>query len=121
MHREHRLIRPPRRTFQFTAIHGISWSQVAQAPTFAELWPQLAAALEVAQFIAAHNASFDAGVLRACGPPSCRMCAGIWACRSSITTPSPMPRPAPTSSWRRGPAEIRRTARSPHRGRRGGW
>ncbi len=66
VHREHRLIRPPRRTFQFTSIHGISWSQVANAPTFAELWPQLAAALEGAQFIAAHNASFDAGVLRAC-------------------------------------------------------
>jgi DNA polymerase-3 subunit epsilon len=66
VHREHRLIRPPWRTFQFTAIHGISWSQVAQAPTFAELWPQLAAALEGAQFIAAHNASFDAGVMRAC-------------------------------------------------------
>ncbi|MBW4532165.1 MAG: 3'-5' exonuclease [Aphanothece saxicola GSE-SYN-MK-01-06B] len=66
VHREHRLIRPPRRTFLFTSIHGISWSQVAQAPTFAELWPQLAACLEGAQFIAAHNASFDAGVLRAC-------------------------------------------------------
>ncbi len=64
--REHRLIRPPRRTFQFTAIHGISWSQVAQEPPFAELWPQLAACLEGAQFIAAHNASFDAGVMRAC-------------------------------------------------------
>ncbi len=66
VHREHRLIRPPRRTFQFTAIHGISWSQVAQAPTFDELWPPLAACLVGAQFIAAHNASFDAGVLRAC-------------------------------------------------------
>ncbi|WP_286191166.1 3'-5' exonuclease [Synechococcus sp. FACHB-909] len=64
--REHHLIRPPRRTFQFTSIHGISWSQVADAPSFAELWPQLAACLDGAQFIAAHNASFDAGVLRAC-------------------------------------------------------
>jgi DNA polymerase-3 subunit epsilon len=64
--REHRLIRPPRRTFLFTSIHGIRWSQVANAPTFAELWPQLAAALEGAQFIAAHNASFDSGVLRTC-------------------------------------------------------
>lgn len=64
--REHHLIRPPRRTFLFTAIHGISWSQVADAPTFAELWPRLAACLDGAQFIAAHNASFDAGVLRAC-------------------------------------------------------
>ncbi len=64
--REHHLIRPPRRTFLFTSIHGISWSQVADAPSFAELWPQLAACLDGAQFIAAHNASFDAGVLRAC-------------------------------------------------------
>ncbi|WP_254949106.1 3'-5' exonuclease [Cyanobium sp. N.Huapi 1H5] len=64
--REHHLIRPPRRTFLFTSIHGIGWSQVADAPSFAELWPQLAACLEGAQFIAAHNASFDAGVLRAC-------------------------------------------------------
>ncbi len=64
--REHHLIRPPRRTFLFTSIHGISWAQVADAPTFAELWPQLAACLDGAQFIAAHNASFDAGVLRAC-------------------------------------------------------
>ena len=64
--REHHLIRPPRRTFLFTSIHGISWAQVADAPSFAELWPQLAACLEGAQFIAAHNASFDAGVLRAC-------------------------------------------------------
>ncbi|WP_286195453.1 3'-5' exonuclease [Synechococcus sp. CCAP 1479/9] len=64
--REHHLIRPPRRTFLFTSIHGISWSQVTDAPSFAELWPQLAACLDGAQFIAAHNASFDAGVLRAC-------------------------------------------------------
>lgn len=64
--REHHLIRPPRRTFLFTSIHGISWSQVADAPSFAELWPQLAVCLDGAQFIAAHNASFDAGVLRAC-------------------------------------------------------
>ncbi|MCT0206562.1 3'-5' exonuclease [Synechococcus sp. CS-1332] len=66
VHREHRLIRPPRRTFLFTSIHGISWSQVAQAPTFAELWPELASCLDGARFIAAHNASFDAGVMRAC-------------------------------------------------------
>ena len=64
--REHHLIRPPRRTFAFTAIHGIRWAQVADAPSFGELWPQLAGCLEGARFIAAHNASFDAAVLRAC-------------------------------------------------------
>jgi DNA polymerase-3 subunit epsilon len=66
VHREHRLIRPPRRTFLFTSIHGISWSQVAQAPPFAELWPELAPLLAGARFIAAHNASFDVAVMRAC-------------------------------------------------------
>jgi DNA polymerase-3 subunit epsilon len=64
--REHRLIRPPRRSFAFTSIHGISWRDVAEAPRFGELWPQLAPLLAGARFIAAHNASFDAGVMRAC-------------------------------------------------------
>lgn len=66
VHREHRLIRPPRRDFVFTSIHGISWSQVANAPTFGELWPELASCLDGVRFIAAHNASFDASVMRAC-------------------------------------------------------
>ncbi|MCP9916257.1 3'-5' exonuclease [Cyanobium sp. ATX 6F1] len=66
VHREHRLIRPPRQKFLFTSIHGISWPQVADAPSFAELWPELETCLEGARFIAAHNASFDSGVMRAC-------------------------------------------------------
>lgn len=60
------LIRPPRRHFEFTHIHGITWAQVAQAPSFAELWPQLATHLGDAQFVAAHNAAFDRSVLYAC-------------------------------------------------------
>ena len=64
--REVRLIRPPRRTFEFTYIHGITWPTVAREPTFGELWPELEPFLDGASFLAAHNASFDSSVLRAC-------------------------------------------------------
>lgn len=62
----HHLIRPPRRLFEFTHIHGISWQQVANQPDFAELWPAIAAMLAGADFLVAHNASFDRSVLNAC-------------------------------------------------------
>ena len=61
-----RLIRPPRRAFRFTYIHGITWADVREAPSFAELWPELAPMTEGIDFLAAHNARFDRAVLRAC-------------------------------------------------------
>lgn len=60
------LIRPPRRQFVFSYLHGISWADVATAPTFAEIWPSLVTVLDGADFLAAHNARFDEGVLAAC-------------------------------------------------------
>ena len=60
------LIRPPRSCFEFTWLHGISWGDVADKPTFGELWPKMAPLFEGAEFVAAHNASFDRGVLAAC-------------------------------------------------------
>jgi DNA polymerase III subunit epsilon len=60
------LIRPPRRFFEFTYIHGITWERVARAPTFAALWPRLAQHLRDIDFVAAHNASFDRAVLQTC-------------------------------------------------------
>ena len=60
------LIRPPSERFSFTGLHGIGWDDVREAPTFAELWPTLRAWLDEAAFVAAHNATFDQGVLRAC-------------------------------------------------------
>lgn len=60
------LIRPPRQRFQFTDIHGITWAMVAGEPSFAEVWPRLLPLLEGAEFLAAHNASFDRRVLNAC-------------------------------------------------------
>ena len=59
-------IRPPRQRMIFTYLHGISWEQVAGAPAFAQLWPQLQPLLAGAAFLAAHNASFDRSVMQAC-------------------------------------------------------
>lgn len=64
--RVNHLIRPPRETFEFTYIHGISWSDVVDQPTFGQLWPNIIDTIRGADFIAAHNASFDKGVLYAC-------------------------------------------------------
>ncbi len=44
-------------------IHGITAVDVADAPTFGELWPEILPLLEN-QLIVAHNASFDMSVLR---------------------------------------------------------
>ena len=59
-------IRPPRRQFVFSYLHGISWSDVVDAPTFRQLWPSLQKKLAGVEFLAAHNASFDRSVLRTC-------------------------------------------------------
>lgn len=64
--RIYELIRPPSRAFEFTHIHGLSWTDVRAAPTFGELWPTLQARLGSVDFLAAHNASFDRSVLSAC-------------------------------------------------------
>lgn len=60
------LIRPPRRDFVFSYLHGITWCDVAKKPTFGEYWPEIKGLFEDIDFIAAHNASFDRGVLHAC-------------------------------------------------------
>jgi DNA polymerase-3 subunit epsilon len=64
--RTYHLIRPPRRRFSFTYLHGITWDDVAGQPTFAELWPSLTPILADVDFLAAHNASFDRSVLNRC-------------------------------------------------------
>lgn len=64
--RESRLLRPPRREFYFTHIHGITWRMVEGKEPFEEAWPGMAPILEGAEFLAAHNAGFDRSVMRAC-------------------------------------------------------
>ena len=60
------LIKPPTREFVFTYVHGLTWKDVAKSDDFGELWPTIAPLFEGAEFLAAHNASFDKGVLHAC-------------------------------------------------------
>ncbi len=60
------LIRPPTATFTFMMIHGITWSDVERAPTFAEVWSEATCLAADVEFFAAHNASFDRSVLAAC-------------------------------------------------------
>ncbi len=60
------LIRPPRKDVQFTWVHGLTWPMLAPCPTFPELWEQISSFLEGADYLAAHNAAFDRGVLYAC-------------------------------------------------------
>ncbi|MFO0938608.1 MAG: 3'-5' exonuclease [Gemmataceae bacterium] len=62
----HILIRPPRSNIRFTHIHGITWDDVKGQPTFGDLWPTVEGLFTGCQFIAAHFAAFDRGVLKAC-------------------------------------------------------
>lgn len=64
--RLYQLIRPPRKTFEFSYLHGIEWRHVQHQPTFAEAWPLIERQLVSGAFVAAHNARFDRGVLQAC-------------------------------------------------------
>jgi len=59
-------IRPPRREFFFTHIHGITWNDVQDQPDFRGCWPEIRDFLEGADYLLAHNAGFDRAVLRAC-------------------------------------------------------
>jgi len=60
------LIRPPYKQFVFTYLHGISWDDVQDVPTFKGHWKTIKPYFEGIDFAVAHNASFDKGVLHAC-------------------------------------------------------
>ena len=59
------LIRPPRSRVKFTEIHGLRWEDLRDQPPFVEVWKRFAPLLDGCTRIAAHNAPFDMGVLRA--------------------------------------------------------
>ena len=60
------LLRPPSPRVWFTHIHGLTWRDLKDQPTFAEIWPEAAALLRGARYLLAHNAQFDRRVLYAC-------------------------------------------------------
>ena len=66
-----RLIRPPRQWIQFAWLHGITWERVCNEPAFDGVWPELEHLLEGADYLVAHNAGFDRGVLNACCAAAC--------------------------------------------------
>jgi DNA polymerase-3 subunit epsilon len=92
--RYHRLIRPPRQRMVFTYIHGLSWDDVKDAPCFADIWPELGAVIEASDFLAAHNAPFDRGVLNGCcqaaaiRPPRRRFVCTVQLARAAWRLPS---------------------------------
>jgi DNA polymerase-3 subunit epsilon len=83
------LLRPPRRHFLFTYVHGITWEDVAEASPFSEVWPELSRLLDGVSFLAAHNASFDQSVLNACCrsagllPPQLPFTCTMWLARKT--------------------------------------
>ena len=64
--RKYYLIRPPRNSFFFTPVHGITWEHVQRKPTFEALWPKLQNFLLAAEFIASHSVGFDRRILKSC-------------------------------------------------------
>jgi DNA polymerase-3 subunit epsilon len=61
------LIRPPSLYIRpdFTEIHGLTVDDVKDAPTFADIWESAVKPFTGGLPLAAHNAQFDMGVLRA--------------------------------------------------------
>ena len=66
--RDYRLIRPPRPDFNpfCVRVHGLTWEDVREEPAFGDVWPELELYFRMADFLVAHNASFDKSVLYAC-------------------------------------------------------
>jgi DNA polymerase-3 subunit epsilon len=62
---ETRLIRPRDMWFTFTWVHGITAAHVATAPEFPDVLAEFHDELDGA-LVLAHNAGFDAGVMRGC-------------------------------------------------------
>jgi DNA polymerase-3 subunit epsilon len=65
------LIRPPRRDFVFSYLHGITWRHVKDEPCFGDVWKKARRHFDGVDFVAAHNASFDRGVLHECCNNAC--------------------------------------------------
>jgi DNA polymerase-3 subunit epsilon len=62
---EERLIRPREMRFTFTWVHGITAADVREAPEFPEVFEEFRTEFKGALLLA-HNAGFDAGVMRGC-------------------------------------------------------
>lgn len=59
-------VRPPRRRVLFSHLHGLTWEDLKDSPTFGEAWSEFQPLFDGAEAIAAHNAEFDRRVLYTC-------------------------------------------------------
>lgn len=91
------LIRPWTDRFTFTRVHGLRPRDVASATGFAEVWRSVESLVRPVAFLAAHNASFDQGVLWA----SCER-AGLATPRLPFVCTMALAR----SVWRLSPARL---------------
>lgn len=57
------LVCPPSSDVWYTHVHGLTWRDLHDKPTFPQLWPRIARFVEGAEGFVAHNASFDRRVL----------------------------------------------------------
>lgn len=71
-------VRPLRRRILFSHLHGLTWEDLKDSPTFGEAWPQFGPLFDGAEAIAAHNAEFDRRVLYA-------------SCAAAGLAPPPLP------------------------------
>jgi len=60
------LIKPPKSYFIYTDIHGITWDDVKDKPTFDYIWTDIKKYFNKIDFITAHNVPFDRSVLETC-------------------------------------------------------
>lgn len=60
------LIRPLSRRIHYTHVHGLTWKDLKDAPSFRELWPDIWQFMKGADYFMAHNASFDRSVMAGC-------------------------------------------------------
>ena len=100
------LIRPPSSRVLFTHVHGLTWPLLKDAPTFTELWPQLAAFMEGCCMRPARLWGLYSRSCLFCArskghAAACRWRRGRWtasvttsASRWTTITPAPMPGPA---------------------------
>lgn len=88
------LIRPPSPRVLFTEIHGLTWAMLKDAPAFPEVWQEALPLLAGADYLLAHNASFDRRVLSAAcahsglDVPALPFLCTLKGARSSLPLPS---------------------------------
>lgn len=87
-------LKPPTAEFSFSHIHKITANDVSRAQTFSDFLPEFEKFAEGSERLVAHNASFDASVLKACyllaakGVPKFEFACTLKASRQLLSLPA---------------------------------